>query len=334
MIGRPDQDTVAFLRGATLLPLATITSATRQSPNMTLGTAPRALYNAESWALVHYLSFGPRRDQFTRYMAALHSGVASDQAFAEAFGDIEVLEREVRDYVRKFTFPVLQVAFDEKVRPAMPAKGQVLNEADAEGFLSVLLLHSGYAGQARTRLEKALAANPKSARANAALGDVEIADRHLEVAVSLYEKAAALAPDDQRVQATLGHYLSVLVAARRTAVSTEEVSKARAALGRAVQLEPNDVVATAELGWMWMYGPEDLGQAVDLLSKAVRLNRGEDQYRLWLAEAYVRQTKYDEARRLLGPLMARGSTADIRTEARRLMVEMANRPTPGPAPAR
>lgn len=36
----------------------------------------------------------------------------------------------------------------------------------------------------------------------------------------------------------------------------------------------------------------------------------------------------------LGPLMARGSTADIRTEARRLMVEMANRPTPASAPAR
>lgn len=319
MIGRPDADVVGFLKSATLLPLGQLIQMTRSSPGLVPGTVQRQLFDAESWALVHYLSFGPRREQFAKYMVSLHSGVPETQAFADAFGDPNVLGSEVNDYIRKFLFPALQIVFDEKVRPALPPRGEVLTAADSEAFLSDLVLRVGDTAQARSRLEKALAATPDSVRATAALANVEFADNKDAQGLSLLEKAARLAPGDQRLQASLGRQLAYAVSGKGAARTTEDVQRARAALTRAVELEPNDAVALAELGWMLLYQPDDPAKAADVLTKAVALDRGKDQYLLWLGDALVRQRRYDEGRKLLGPLMARGSTPEIRAGAREVM---------------
>ena len=109
------------------------------------------------------------------------------------------------------------------------------------------------------------------------------------------------------------------VSGKGAARTTEDVQRARAALSRAVELEPNDTVALAELGWMLLYQPDDPARAADVLTKAVTLDRGKDQYLLWLGDALVRQRKFDEGRKVLGPLMGRGSTPEIRAGAREVM---------------
>ena len=322
MIGRPDANVVGFLKNATLLPVGQLTKMTRSSPGLVPGTVQRELYDAECWALVHYLSFGPRREQLAKYLASLHSGVPEAQAFSDSFGDPNVLGSEVSDYIRKFLFPALQVVFDEKVKPALPPRGEVLSAADAESFLCELVLRVGDTAQARSRLEKAVAATPNSARATAALANVEFADNKAAQGLSLLEKAAGLAPGDQRIQASLGRHLAYTVSGKGAARTTEDIQRARAALTRAVDLEPNDAVALAELGWMLLYQPDDPAKAEDVLTKAVTLDRGKDQYLLWLGDALVRQRKYDEGRKLLGPLMGRGSTPEIRAGAREVMANI------------
>lgn len=319
LIGRPDARLVEFLAKATLLPLPRLLTLDGSSPGMTPGTSARSLFDAQSWALVHYLSFGPRQAQLRQFLTAMRAGVPAQQASQEAFGDLAVLERELLEYVRKFMFPAMQIAFDEKVKPSLPPRGEVLNSADAEAYLSVLLRGSGYAAQARTRLDTALAATPASARATAALAQLEIEERKLERGLALYEKAATLAPKDERIQARLGHYLAFEVARKGQNATTDELEHARTVLRRALDLEPDDVEAGAELGWMLLFRPEDPAQAATLLTKAARLAPNRDEYRLWLADALLRQRKYDEMRALLGPLMARGGSPEIRTAARTLL---------------
>ncbi|MFN7915510.1 MAG: tetratricopeptide repeat protein [Vicinamibacterales bacterium] len=323
MIGRPDANLVGILKGATLIPLTRLVALTSESPGMVPGSAQRSLYEAECWALVHYLSFGPRRPQFQAYMASLHGGVAPEQAFVEAFGDGPALESELADYTRKFLFPAMQIVFDEKQTPSLPARGTVLSEADAEGFLSAFMSYTGQGPQARTRLEKVLATAPKSARALAALAEIDVADNRKVQAIARLEEAVAVAPDDQQIQSTLGHVRALWVSEAGEAATAADVQAARAALTRAVALQPNDVVATAELGWMYLFAPADPARAEASLLRAVALNRGKDQYLLWLADAFIRQRKYDEGRKLLGPLMARGSSPDIRNAARTILGEMA-----------
>lgn len=319
LIGRPDSGMVAFLKGGTPMPLARLTGIRWDDPDLVPGGLQRSRFDAHAWALVHYLSFGPRRSQFAKYMASLHAGTADGQAFAEAFGDTRALESELSDYIRKFLFPALQVVFDEKVTPSLPPRGEVLTEADAEAFLSGLVMRLGDTTQARGRLQKALAATPSSARAAAALAEVEFAENKPLQGMALLEQAAARSPDSQAIQAALGHHLAVYVSSQGASLKPEEVARARTALERAVALEPNDVVATAELGWMLLFEPDDPARAAEMLRKAVTLNRSRDQYQLWLGDAFIRQRKFDEGRSLLGPLMGRGSTPEIRMAARSLM---------------
>ena len=52
---------------------------------------------------------------------------------------------------------------------------------------------------------------------------------------------------------------------------------------------------------------------------AVKLMPTRELYRLWLADALVREQQARDARKLLGPLMARGSSAELRQAARQML---------------
>lgn len=322
ILGRPDRYRVEALRTSTPMPLRTLIGLTETSSAMAPGYPQRRMVDAQHWALVHYLSFGPRAAQFTRYLADLRAGTAADAAFQAAFGNIDALEAELVDYVRKFTFPAVEITFDEKVKPTVP-KEQTLSDADAESYLSYLLARTRHVDQAKARLERTLTAAPDAARATAILGKLEVQGNNTERGLQLLERAATLAPGDGWVQSTLGQQLFVALARTSGPLNGESLEHTRSVLRRAVELNAGDFVTAAELGWLLLFNPADLTGATDLLSQAVKLAPGRDRYRLWLADALLRQRRFDEAQTYLGPLMGRGGTPEIRAEARRLLSTIA-----------
>jgi len=76
---------------------------------------------------------------------------------------------------------------------------------------------------------------------------------------------------------------------------------------------------------MLLYQPEDPGRAVTILSRAIALGGGRERLKLLLSDALLRERRYDEARTLLGPLMGRGSTPEVRADARRLLASITDR---------
>jgi len=73
---------------------------------------------AEGWALTHFLTFSKERSpQMRAYLLALRAGKSPEQA-AEAFGDLETLNREARRYVTDGVFDYRPVAVDIQ-RPAI-----------------------------------------------------------------------------------------------------------------------------------------------------------------------------------------------------------------------
>ena len=104
--GRTVSEHLQTLRQRTLLPLAALFAVRPDSPEYSEQDRATIFY-AQSWALVHYLVLGSeeRRGQVNRFAALLQAGQPAPEAAGEAFGDIEVLDRELQSYVRRPVFP-------------------------------------------------------------------------------------------------------------------------------------------------------------------------------------------------------------------------------------
>src|SRR5262249_1734089 len=151
----------------------------------------RSMFYAESWALMHYLQLGnqQRASQLTEYLARLHDGAEPAETFGAVFGDPSILERELRDYVRRLSLPAIRLASREKARCVSVGAAEPLDDVTATTYLSDLLARTGHADEARGRLEKLLAANPTASAAAETLGVLELNAGHADRAVPWLEKA-------------------------------------------------------------------------------------------------------------------------------------------------
>jgi tetratricopeptide (TPR) repeat protein len=105
-VGRIMKENLDVMRERAPIPLAEFLSAGRSSTWVRRETGIR-LFDAQAWALVHYLIFGDegrhagRVDRFNRL---LHDGTAEDVALAEAFGDMTPFYDGMRRYVTRQVF--------------------------------------------------------------------------------------------------------------------------------------------------------------------------------------------------------------------------------------
>jgi hypothetical protein len=65
---------------------------------------------AEGWLLNHYLAFEPsRKGQIEKYVAAIEKGQSPLVAAKGAFGDLGVLENQLREYVKRKSLPFVKI---------------------------------------------------------------------------------------------------------------------------------------------------------------------------------------------------------------------------------
>ena len=107
-LGLAPAEHVELLKASTMIPIRDLLAIDHQSPVYNEGSR-RGVFYAQSWALVHYLSFGnpERGKQFRQFLSSVRSGSPAATAFAEAFGDITLLDRELFMYVRNYLFPAI-----------------------------------------------------------------------------------------------------------------------------------------------------------------------------------------------------------------------------------
>lgn len=230
-IGLPIPSHVYWLRDNAMIPLPQLLAMDQSSKDYNEGDR-RGVFYAESWALTHYLMAGARRQQTREFLRDLVNGAGGREAFQRAFGDLAVLERDLRAYVRNGLFesqrfPITQEDVALDVAP--------LAGPDALYRLGTLLLHNGDEkhAAAEEHFRAALAASPGHGPALAGLGRVAGDAGRLAEARAHYEQAAKAAPDDFFVHYLWG--LSLL----EPAPDPGALPKAKAALQRAVELRPD-----------------------------------------------------------------------------------------------
>jgi tetratricopeptide (TPR) repeat protein len=325
MIGRPARQNLELLQATTsMLPVADLIAVTHDSPLYNEGNR-RGMFYAESWALVHYLTFGgkARAGQLKKYLGAIGDGVPADRAFTGVFGDPAVLDAELRSYVRSVAFNALRLEFNETTASGSASRALPLSDADAAGYLADLLARLERPDDARAFIARALETTPDNARVLAALGLFELRASNNAAAFPLLEKAAALSPGDAGIQSAYGRALTL----RADQGATDEdqlYAKARTVLSRALELEPDNVSTMVTLAEVEMASGVNPARAVALMERAVTVSPGREEYRLMLAQALAVNGDYRKASEQLGVLIARGSRPEIRDGARRALARVAD----------
>jgi len=277
------------------------------------------MFYAQSWALVHYLTFGApsRAGQLKKYLGAIGDGVPADRAFTDAFGPPAALETELQRYVKSVAFNSLRLEFDERTATGSASRALPLADGDAAGYLADLLARIR-PDDARPFIAKILEATPDNARVMTALGLLELRARNNAAAFPLLEKAASLAPGDAGIQSAYGRALTL----RADQGATDEdllYAKARTVLARALEIEPDNVSTMVTLAEVEMASLANPARAVTLMEKAVAISPGREEYRLLLAQALAVNGDYRKASEYLRVLAEGGSRPEIRDGAQRAL---------------
>jgi tetratricopeptide (TPR) repeat protein len=320
---------LSLLRSRTLIPIANLIAIDDKSSEYDESTRRGMLY-AQSWALMHYLTFGTaaRQAQLTNYLANLRTGQPSLRAFVEAFGsDFETLEEELRQYVRLFRMPSRRVEFSEKIGIDASLVGEELEEIEGQSYLGDLLVRIGRTDDARRHLKRLLDKAPMRARAIAAMGLIELETGRVDDAVVLLQRASALAPDEADISSMLGRALVTRLqqAAPGSRHFTTTLEEARSALERAKRLDTAAANTFAMLGYVILLAGTDPPVAVSHLTTAVRMAPAREAYRMRLAEALVRDRQFERASSYLAPLAERGRIPEIRDASRKLLATIVQR---------
>jgi len=327
IIGTAPQEHLDLLKENRLIPLPELMSIDQESPLYNEGSR-RGVFYAESWALAHYLVLGnpQRTKQFQRYLTLVRESGASDQTFRAAFAtDPGVIEDELRQYVKRFSFPAIEVVFNAKVAKKLTTRSDVIAESEAFGYLGDMVARQGRPDEAKELLNKTIATDGRAARPVAALGMLELRASRLDDAVRMFEQATTLDPTDSYFSAALGRALVERASAQRddAAARSATLLRARAALDRAVTQDPDTAQTSALLGHVETALNENLPRAVSLLQKASAQAPIRENYRFMLADALMATRDFNGATAQLGPLAARGSRPDVRAQAREGLARVA-----------
>jgi FimV-like protein len=327
-LGKPVAGSLALLRKNRLLPLAALFAVDRASADYN-ERERSGIFNAQSWALVHYLmtaNGGRRQLQLLRFIEMTAAGAPHEKSFRQSFKtDYETLEAELREYVRREDFPVRNTQFEDRLNVVADLQSLPLTDADAHYFLGDLLLHINRYDDAARHLQKAVALNPRAASASASLGMVRVRQGQGAEARRLLQHAVSLAPDNY-----LAHYYYAYAISREEMDAEQEINAyaddaaqiMRRALRRAIALKPDFAESYRLLAFINLVTGEQLPEAVELLRHGLRLSPGRPDLTFILAQVYLRMKDTNAARATLHQLVNSGASPRLRARAQTLLDRM------------
>jgi tetratricopeptide (TPR) repeat protein len=324
MVGKPISHHVYLLRENKFLPLPKLFAVDHGSPDYN-ERDKKGVFYAQSWALVHYLLLGnngQRKPQFIKYLdLLLNKDKPVDESFREAFQtDYATIEKELKNYIGRNTYPVQIFTYNEKLEFDASMQSTQISEAEWNYYLGDLLFHLNRT-DSEQYLQKAIKLDPNLAVAHASLGMVQMrASRFAEAKQSLQR---ALSNGSQN---HIVHYYYAFILSREgmdannmiTGYYPEAARTMREHLKKAIELAPGFPGSYKLLAFINLVSGEGLDESVDLLRKAIALSPGRQEFSFMLAQTYLRQQKYDEARKLAEALARNASEPQLRAQAESL----------------
>jgi tetratricopeptide (TPR) repeat protein len=314
---------VFLLRESKMLPLRELFEVDHKSPHYN-EKSKQGIFYAQSWALMHYLIIGKagKAEQLGKFMELLGAKVPLDQAFPQAFGvPFEVMEKELRDYVKKDRYNVLNGHFEQKIGLDTEAAATPLSEAEAEAYLGDLMLHS-YAPGARSYLEKALRLDPNLAMAHASLGLAYFREGNLDKAQASLERAFTA-----NSQNYLAHYYYALVLSGAesggvTRYKPDVLIKIREHLQKAMALRPDYPESYKLMAFVNLVTGENIDNSIVTMRRLLNALPGRHDFTNILAQLYLRKDDIKTARLLLEEVTKSNASDENRKQAEELLKQI------------
>ena len=334
-LGEPHERRPKELRKRVLLPLSTLFTLDQSSPTYA-DPEQRALFYAQSWALVHYLSeslggrLGGRGNALAHFTDLLADGAKTEDALRESF-DLSVAELEagLANYVRRARYKAGVEEFERPLDFDAQSSARTLSEGEVAARLGDLLLHTDRDEEAEVYLKRAVGLDPKLAQARISLGALRLRQNRSSEACEHLRVAVETDPRNY-----LAHYLLADALNREGASNLESITPkefeerteaVRVELRRALELAPRFVESYKLLASVEMERGDRYDEAAVLLAGAQALAPRRADLALMRAHALMLGGRFDEARALAEPYATHGQEERLRALAASLVKRIQTR---------
>lgn len=272
-LGQPNPDEILYLRENSLVPLQVLFRVDHNSPYYHQESKGSVFY-AESWALTHYLMVNDSANhtgKVTAYMSLMSHGEDPVVAAQKAFGDLKVLEQELRNYINsgrymEFVMKSTGASIDDSAFKARP-----VSQLEADSARAEILVNVGREKEARDLAAAVLKADPGNARAYQAMGQIESRAGNTAEARKSYAEAVKLDPKN-----FLAAYRYAVVSIGMDDAGDQAVA---ASLNSAIQLNPNFAPAFDRLAAVESRDHSKLAVAFSHEATAIKLDPSNVYYR-------------------------------------------------------
>jgi tetratricopeptide (TPR) repeat protein len=240
------------------------------------GPLQENLFYAESWALVHYMTFGPGMEggaRLSRFFVLIQNGESQDAAFQQVFGDFKEMDKALEKYVEHYAFSAgvydAPPSIDEKTFLA-----RTLAPADADAQLAAFHIWTHDADGALPLAQQAVNADPKLGIAHEDMGFVLFTQGKDAAAENEFSQAYSL---DGTLYLSL--FAKTMLSPSAGSSSPSDQADFESALGKVVNLNPQFAPAFVELARLAIR-QNDLEKALRLSRRAQQLEPGRAEYHL------------------------------------------------------
>jgi tetratricopeptide (TPR) repeat protein len=285
-LGIPLAKHVFYLRGHMLLPLKTLVAVDRSSPYYNESSKAGVFY-AESWALVHYLmneNEQKRQPQLVKFIELVNLGAPPEESFQKAFGtDFKSMESELRSYVGKFSFPVVDGTFHSPPNFAKDVQSVALSDAEVQYYGGDLLLNLRQFPEAKVMLEKSIEFDSRYSPALVSLGILRLFDKQPTEAEHLFKAAIDSDPKNY-----LAHYYYAQT------LRWDRPDEAIKSYQAAIALKPDLARLFLDLGYAYLSaGNEE--EAIKTFEEGLRVNAKETYFNRTLSYIYLQRDDGERA---------------------------------------
>ncbi|HEX4945368.1 MAG TPA: tetratricopeptide repeat protein [Blastocatellia bacterium] len=331
-LGAPISHHVYRLRETKFMPFPQFFAVHHKSPEYN-ERDKQSIFYAQAWAFIHYVMLGnngQRQPQLGQFVNLLNTGAPVEECFTKAFQtDFVTMEKELKNYISRNTYPVLRFTSKTKLTFDDEMTMEPMEEAEANYHLGDLLAH-----QRRTDAEKylqtAIQLDPTFAPAHASLGLIRIYTGQMEDAQKYLEKAVTY---DKAGRNHLIYYYYAM-ALMRTGASVggvhvlssdfdpKRAQLIRTNLKRAIQINPGFGRSYSLLSFVNLVTGEEIDETVALLKRAWQAAPGDQDLAFQLAQLYLRQQKFDDAKKIVEPIARTAADPARKQRAQNLLDQL------------